>query len=84
MKFNSKIGSQRNNSFQEFFTIEMIKFNLTKIRKKMLMSKIGQPIYFHYFFRLLNRIIFGININITRTETGKLAYAHYPELKYVY
>jgi hypothetical protein len=79
MKFKTKIGSQRNTSFQEFFTIEMIRFNLTKIRKKMLMSKIGQPIYHLYFFRLLNRIKFRIFINITVMESGKFAYAHNPE-----
>jgi len=85
MKFNTKIGSRRRNSLRKFYTIKKIKFNLIKIRKKMLMSKIGKSKYYQYFIRHLNRIKFGIYINITSTEAGKLAYANNSEyLKYVY
>jgi len=79
MKFNTKIGSQRNTSFKKVYTVERIKFSLTIIRKKMLMSKIGKPLYNSYFFRLLNQIKFEKFINITTMESGKWAYANNPE-----
>jgi hypothetical protein len=57
MKFNTKIGSQKNNFFQEFFTIKIIKFNLTKIRKRMSMSKIGYQPFFTIQFSMAGVLI---------------------------